>query len=75
MNLLATETVPEQCFAIQTTRFALGRGESSADACGLSDIWTAFEASGMNLQALFVEVATSQLMQVRNIVKPGEACQ
>jgi hypothetical protein len=75
MQLLATETVPEQCFTIQTARFALGRGESVADACGLSDIWTAFKDSSFSLQTLFVEVATSQLMQVRNIVKPGEACQ
>jgi hypothetical protein len=75
MHLLATEAVPAQCFAIQTARFALGRGESTADACGLKDIWDAFEAANFSLQTLFVEVATSQLMQVRNIVKPGEACQ
>ena len=75
LNALATGTVPEQCFAIQTTRFALGRGEAMADACGLSDIWAAFQSSNFSLQTLFVEVATSSLMQERNIVKPGEACQ
>jgi len=75
MSLLATGNVPRQCFAIQTARFALGRGESGADACGLSGIWDAFEAANFDLKTLFVEVATSSLMQVRNIVKPGEACQ
>ncbi len=75
LNILGTSEVPEQCFAIQTTRYALGRAESNSDACGLSDIWTAFKAANFNLQTLFVEVATSSLMQERNIVNAGEACQ
>jgi hypothetical protein len=75
LNILGTSEVPEQCFAIQTTRYALGRAESTSDACGLSDIWTAFKAANFNLQTLFVEVATSSLMQEHNIVKAGEACQ
>ncbi len=75
MNLLAQSTVPEQCFAVQTLRFALGRTESAGDACGLADLWAAFQNANFNLQTLFVEVATSSLMQERNIVKAGEACQ
>lgn len=75
LNVLGTSEVPEQCFAIQTTRYALGRAESNSDACGLSDIWTAFKAANFNLQTLFVEVATSSLMQEHNVVKAGEACQ
>ncbi len=75
MQLLGTSTLPEQCFAVETARFALGRLESTADACGLSDIWTAFEQANFDLQTLFVEVATSSLMQERNTVKAGEACQ
>ncbi|HTQ02311.1 MAG TPA: DUF1592 domain-containing protein [Polyangiaceae bacterium] len=75
LNILGTSEVPEQCFAIQTTRYALGRAESNSDACGLSDIWNAFKAANFNLQTLFVEVATSSLMQERNIVKAGEECQ
>jgi Protein of unknown function (DUF1592)/Protein of unknown function (DUF1588)/Protein of unknown function (DUF1585)/Protein of unknown function (DUF1587) len=74
LDILGTSTVPEQCFAIQTLRFALGRTESAADACGLSDLWTAFQAANFNIQTLFVEVATSSLMQERNLVKAGEAC-
>ena len=75
MQLLGTSTVPEQCFAVQTARFALGRLESSADACGLSELFTAFKNANFKLQTLFVEVATSSLMQERNTVKAGEACQ
>lgn len=74
MNALSTSTVPEQCFALQTARFALGRDEGPGDACGIDDIWQGFQAGGMSLEALFVEVATSTLMQVRNVVKAGEAC-
>jgi len=75
LSVLGTSEVPEQCFAIQTARYALGRAESASDACGLSDVWTAFKAANFNLQTLFVEVATSSLMQERNIVNAGEACQ
>jgi hypothetical protein len=74
MNALSTSTVPEQCFALQTARFALGREDGPADACGLDDIWQGFRAGSMSLEALFVEVAASTLMQVRNVVKAGEAC-
>jgi len=74
MNVLATSEVPEQCFAIQTARFALGRNESNADACALTDVWQGFEDGQLNLKTLFVEIATSSLMQTRNIVKAGEAC-
>ena len=75
VNLLATDVNPEQCFVIQTNRFALGRNETAADACGLAGIWDAYEAGNANLQTLFLEVAVSNLMRVRNIVRPGETCQ
>jgi hypothetical protein len=74
LGVLSSGSVPEQCFALQTTRFALGRTEALADACGLADIWQGFQDGNFGLQSLFVEVATSSLMQVRNIVKAGEAC-
>jgi len=74
MSVLGTSEVPEQCFAIQATRFALGRNEANADACALTDVWQGFEDGKLNLKTLFVEIATSSLMQTRNIVKPGEAC-
>lgn len=75
MTALAGGTVPQQCFAIQTARFALGRLETTADACGLSDIWSAFQAGNLSLETLFVEVASSSLMRSRNLVEGGGACQ
>ena len=75
INVLATNVNPQQCFVIQMNRFALGRSETLADACGLSDIWAGFQAGNESINTLLVEVASSYLMQVRNIVKPGEACQ
>jgi hypothetical protein len=75
IDALATGTVPQQCFEIQTLRFALGRGETAADACGLGDVWKAFQENGFSIQSLFLEVATSSLMRTRNVVKAGEKCQ
>jgi hypothetical protein len=75
VDALASGDAPQQCFELQTFRFALGRGETDADACGLSDVWTAFQSSKLSLQSLFLEVATSTLMRTRNVVKPGEICQ
>jgi hypothetical protein len=75
IDVLANNQNPQQCFVIQMNRFALGRSETLADACGLKDIWDGFEAGGQSINTLLVEVASSYLMQVRNIVKAGEACQ
>ncbi len=75
IDALASGTVPQQCFEIQTLRFALGRGETEADACALADIWTAFKASNLSIQSLFIQIATSSTMRTRNTVKAGENCQ
>jgi hypothetical protein len=74
IDILATNTWPQQCFAIQSTRFALGRGETSADACALVAIWDSFKG-GLGLKALLVEIAASPLMQTRNVVNAGMKCQ
>jgi hypothetical protein len=75
LNVLANDPGPQKCFAIQSARFALGRNETAGDACGLVDVWTAFSTGNLNLKTLLIEVATSRLMQVRNTVRAGEACQ
>lgn len=75
LDVLANDENPQQCFVIQMNRFALGRGETLADACGLRDVWDGFKAGGLSLNALLVEVASSYMIQVRNVVKAGEACQ
>jgi hypothetical protein len=74
IDTLATNEWPQQCFAIQSTRFALGRGETSADACALVDIWNTFKG-GLSLKTLLVEIAASPLMQTRNVVNAGANCQ
>jgi hypothetical protein len=74
IDILATNEWPQQCFAIQSTRFALGRGETSADACSLVAIWDSFKG-GLSLKTLLVEIAASPLMQTRNVVNAGMKCQ
>jgi hypothetical protein len=74
IDILATNEITRQCFTLQVNRFALSRGETMADACGLRDVWTAFNTSGGNLRTLLVEVAASSLMSRRNLVVPGGAC-
>jgi hypothetical protein len=74
IDVLSTNEIARQCFTLQMNRFALSRGETMADACGLRDVWTAFDASGGNVRTLLVEVASSSLMSRRNLVVPGGAC-
>ncbi len=74
IDILATNEWPQQCFAIQTARFAMGRGETSADACSLVAIWDSFKG-GLSLKSLLVEIAASPLMQTRSVVNAGMKCQ
>jgi hypothetical protein len=74
IDILATNEITRQCFTLQVNRFALSRGETMADACGLRDVWTAFNTSGGNIRTLLVEVAASSLMSRRNLVVPGGVC-
>jgi len=75
VSWLAMDTWPRQCFAIQTARFAYGRGETAADACALVAVWDAFAAGNLSLSTLLVEIAASTSMQVRSVVNAGAACQ
>lgn len=74
IDLLATNEWPQQCFAIQSARFAMGRGETSADACALVAIWDSFKG-GLSLKTLLIEIAASPLLTTRNIVSAGMNCQ
>jgi len=75
ISFLAMDAWPRQCFAIQTARFAYGRGETAADACALVAVWDAFSAGNLSLSTLLVEIAASTSMQYRNVVNAGAACQ
>jgi hypothetical protein len=74
IDILATNELLRQCFTLQMNRFALSRGETMADSCGLRDVWTAFNTSGGTLRTLMIEIAASSIFNRRNTVVPGGAC-
>ena len=74
IDVLSTNEITKQCFTLQMNRFALSRGETMADACGLRDVWTAFNESGGSVRTLMLEVASSSILSRRNIVVPGGTC-
>lgn len=74
IDILSTNEIARQCFTLQMNRFALSRGETMADSCGLRDVWMAFNSSGGSVRTLLVEVASSSLMNRRNLVVAGGTC-
>jgi hypothetical protein len=74
-QLLSTNEWVQQCFAVQTTRFALGRDESASDACSLKAAWDAFSTGGQfSIRALLVAVTGTYAFSHRNNVHAGQAC-
>ena len=74
-QVLSTSEFAQQCFAVQASRFALGREERAADACSLKSAWDAFSAGGQfSIRALLVAVTGSHAFSHRNNVHPGGAC-
>jgi hypothetical protein len=53
------------CIVRQLVTYALGRGETPADACALDDISRRFEAQGSRLPDLFPIIATSDVFTQR----------
>jgi hypothetical protein len=74
IDVLSSNEITRQCFTLQMNRFALSRGETMADACGLRDVWTAFDESGGSIRTLMLEVASSSILSRRNVVVPGGTC-
>jgi len=72
---LANATQVKQCFALQQTRYALGRVESDADACSLQQVFQAFSTGQFNLKQLLVAIASSDSFRNRTAVTAGSACQ
>ncbi len=72
---LAASASVQQCFALETLRYALGRVESNADACSAQQIFGSFASSTYNLQKLLVAVVRSDAFRYRTAVSPGSACQ
>ncbi len=74
-QLLSTTEYVQQCFAVQASRFALGRDEGAGDACSLKSAWDAFAAGGQfSIRALMVAVTGSYAFSHRNNVLAGQAC-
>jgi hypothetical protein len=74
-QLLSTTEWVQQCFAVQTTRFALGRDEAASDACSLKSAWDAFSSGGQfSIRALMVAVTGTYAFSHRNNVHAGQAC-
>jgi hypothetical protein len=74
-QLLSTTEYVQQCFAVQASRFALGRDEGAADACSLKTAWDAFSAGGaFSIRQLMVAVAGSYAFSHRNNVRAGQVC-
>jgi hypothetical protein len=74
-QLLASTEYVQQCFAVQASRFALGRDEAAADACSLKSAWDAFSANGQfSIRQLMVAVTGSYAFSHRNNVRAGQTC-
>ena len=74
-QLLSTSEYVQQCFAVQASRFALGRDEAAADSCSLKSAWDAFSAGGqLSIRQLMVATTGTYAFSHRNNVKAGQAC-
>ena len=73
-QLLSTSEYVQQCFAVQASRFALGRDEGAGDACSLKAAWDAFAGGQFSIRALMVAVTRSYAFSHRNNVLAGQAC-
>ncbi|MDX2021379.1 MAG: DUF1592 domain-containing protein [Deltaproteobacteria bacterium] len=72
---LATSKQAQQCYAVQTMRWALAREERTADACSFEEMWRAFDASGLNLREALVAVVGTPAFRFRAAAQGGQSCQ
>ena len=62
---LAQSTDVQLCYATQWFRFGYGRGETTADACTLHDLATAFVAAKGNVRELLVALTQTEAFRYR----------
>jgi hypothetical protein len=74
LTLLANDPSATECFALQATRFALGRNETADDGCGVKEITDAFTAASFSVRELLLSIASSSAFTNRNTVVPGGMC-
>jgi len=73
-QLLSTTEYVQQCFAVQASRFALGRDEAANDACSLKAAWDAFSGGQFSIRQLLLSVTGTYAFSHRNKVLAGQAC-
>ncbi|APR85008.1 Hypothetical protein A7982_10357 [Minicystis rosea] len=72
---LAKSEHAQQCYLIQSLRYALGRNEARADACSAAAAWEQSAPHGLRLKEVIVAITGSDTFRYRTRVKPGESCQ
>ncbi|MFT3771612.1 MAG: DUF1588 domain-containing protein [Minicystis sp.] len=73
-KLAGSEDV-QQCYVIQSLRYAMGREEVTGDACSAAAAWDHFSQHGLGLKEVVVAITGSDTFRYRTSVIPGEACQ
>jgi hypothetical protein len=72
---LATAAQVQQCFVIQELRYALGRIETTEDACSAQQAFAVFSSSQLNIQKLLVALTGTDAFRYRSVETAGGACQ
>lgn len=72
---LADSLQVQQCYALQTMRWALAREERTADACALHDLWQGFSGGGLGLRQALLSLVSSSAFRHRTAVGGGQSCQ
>jgi hypothetical protein len=69
---LAAAAQVSQCFALNEFRYALGRLETTDDACSAQQIYTAFSSNDFNIQQLLLAITQTDAFRYR---VAASACQ
>ncbi len=69
---LAKDPEVHGCFVKNWFRFALGRSETEADACTLSQLETTFSSSGGNIQELLIALTRTDAFRFRSTPKDSK---
>ena len=64
----------QQCFALQELRYALGRIETTADACSAQQAFASFASNQLNIQKLLIAIVRSDAFRYRSVQSAGSAC-
>jgi hypothetical protein len=70
-NKLAGSNEIHECMTYQWLTYALGRAQTSDDACSQSRLVGSFNASGQNIKQLLVDIVTADSFRYRNASTGG----